>query len=155
MHSGIASLFFGFTYQSNVECVKKWAFLRYDIKKLKSLIQSSPNSTLNSVAGSWNSWEVQWEMTFQTWLTPSRSSALVHRGRWGRRRRWSRRSRGWQGRLCSIPVLRVIVNLLPPSDDKKASRLCFKVEKKMLVMERSGGTAKILSQIRHWRESKK
>ena len=30
-----------------------------------------------------------------------------------------------------------------PSDDKKASRLCFQVEKKMLVMERSGGTAKI------------
>ena len=24
MRSGIASLFFGFTYQSNVECVKKW-----------------------------------------------------------------------------------------------------------------------------------
>ena len=39
--------------------------------------------------------------------------------------------------------IRVIVNLLPPSDDKKASRLCFQVEKKMLVMERSGGTAKI------------
>ena len=54
---------------------------------------------LDTVAGSWSSWEVRWGTTSRTWWTPSRSSARAPRGRWARRRRWSRRLRGWQRRL--------------------------------------------------------